>query len=76
MNDSFWVTKATEIAQRVIQAPGEFSPEQSYPCPVCGNRLIIHLGRYQRDTVKMLGVTVECKECNQAMAIDLAETEQ
>jgi predicted RNA-binding Zn-ribbon protein involved in translation (DUF1610 family) len=73
MSDDFWDNATTELAHRLMVVPGELSLEQNHPCPVCGNRLIIHAGRYQRYTIPMIGVTIECKECNKAIAIDSME---
>ncbi len=70
MSNDYWDNAVTGLASELIDDPDEFSAEKTCPCPVCGNRLEIHMGRYQRDIVKMIGVTIECNKCSQAVAID------
>jgi len=73
MNDDFWDRVISKLADKLIEKSDEFSPEQSCPCPVCQNHLKIQIGRYQRNDTKMIGITIECNQCHQAIALDYAE---
>ena len=73
MKDNFWDEAISKLVDKLIKKPDEFSSEQDHPCPVCQNQLKIHIGRYQRSNIKMIGVTIECDVCAKAIAIDSIE---
>jgi len=73
MNEDVWDEAISKLAVQLAKTPDEFSSEQTYPCPVCGHPLNIQIGRYQRSNTKMIGITIECDQCDQAIASDLIE---
>ena len=73
MKDELWDEAISKLTDELIKEPDEFSPEQSYSCPVCQNQLTIRIGRYQRSNTKMIGITIECDVCDKAIAIDFIE---
>lgn len=73
MNNGLWDDAIFKIADKLMKKPAEFTPEQIYPCPVCGSQLLIQVGHYQRGKIIMIGITIECKVCNQAIAVDGVE---
>lgn len=73
MNADLWDEAISELADRLIKQPDGFSPEQSHPCPVCQNQLKIQIGRYQRSATKMIGIMIECDQCDKAIAADYLE---
>jgi len=76
MNDDEWTKAIDQLASELIKKQYEFSSEQIHPCPVCGSQLKIQIGRYQRGNAKMIGITVECDKCENAIATDYREGEQ
>lgn len=70
MNNELWDDAIFKIADKLMKKPAEFTPEQIYPCSVCGSQLIIQVGHYQRGKINMIGITIECKICNHAIAVD------
>ena len=73
MKNVSWDGEISKLAVQLIRKPGEFFPAQHHPCPVCQNPLKIQIGRYQRGITKMIGITIECDVCQQAIAEDFIE---
>jgi hypothetical protein len=73
MTEDIWDEAISELASRLAKAPDGFTPEQIYPCPVCEHQLNIQIGRYQRSGTKMIGITIECDQCDNAIASDHVE---
>lgn len=73
MNDMIWDNAISTFAAKWAKNPDEFSLEQSYPCPICHDRLEIQIGRYQRSNTKMIGITIRCYQCDKAIAVDNVE---
>jgi len=73
MNEDIWDEAISELADRLVKTPDGYSSEQIYPCPVCGHQLKIQIGRYQRSNTNMIGITIECDECDKAIATDYIE---
>lgn len=73
MNNNIWDNEISKLADKLIKKPDVVISEQSHSCRVCQNRLEIQIGKYKRGNIKMIGVTIECDECNKAIAMDFIE---
>ena len=62
--------KITLFIAELVRKRVDFSEKNNYVCPVCGNVLQVQAGGYKRGDIKMLGVVVECGECDVTMALD------
>ncbi len=57
-------------ARAISRKNDDFSLRKIYLCPVCNNALHVQAGNYQRVDRQMLGVIIECGECDVTMALD------
>jgi hypothetical protein len=74
MNEA-WNKAISEYAARFKRKQRELLPGQIHLCPICGQKLNIQAGQYQRSGMQMLGLTIECGACEQALALDYIDGE-
>ena len=67
--------KITSFIAELVRKGTDFLKEDNYLCPVCGTELKLQAGGYKRGETKMLGVVVECSECDVTMALDFGVDE-
>ena len=57
-----------ELIHGLINSPTR--PEEIQICPICGGKLQVGFGAYNRYEEDLFGATVECESCGIAMALD------
>ena len=73
MNNDLWDESVEKISHSLMRQQGEFSSEEIHLSVVCGNQLNIQIGRYKRGKIRMIGIIIECDNCDKAMAVDAEE---
>lgn len=59
-----------ELLDKLIELDSD--PGEIHTCPVCGGKIHIWFGAYQRFEQELFGATVKCEACGIQMAFDYA----